>query len=175
MLKSKIQKILMSLMVFSFVFNLSWSLAFAAGDPIKDSPANDPGFQIVPPCNNGGNFGPTQNGGNLASGECGWNDLIQLANNVVTFLVWLSASLAVIAFCYAGFLYITAFGESGKIEQAHGIFKAALTGMFFVLCGWLIIATILKTLIGGDSKNDTANINSIVPFKDVKTIQGQGQ
>ena len=106
------------------------------------------------------------------SKECGWADLIILANNIVRFLVFFSVILATMAFCYAGFLYITAFGESGKIEQAHTIFKSALIGVFFVLCGWLIIATILKVLIG-DVSNDETGINKIVPFQGVKTIQGQ--
>ena len=103
---------------------------------------------------------------------CGWADLIILANNIVRFLVFFSAILATMAFCYAGFLYITAFGESGKIEQAHTIFKSTLIGVFFVLCGWLIVATILKVLIG-DASNDETGINKIVPFQGVKPIQGQ--
>ncbi len=102
-------------------------------------------------------------------GECGWTDLIILANTVVRFLVFVSSLLAVMAFCYAGFLYITAFGEMGKVEQAHKIFSSAITGMFFVLCGWLIIATILKVLIPGGN----ASIEKIVPFSGVETIQKQ--
>ena len=98
--------------------------------------------------------------------DCDWSKLIILANNIVTFLVWLSMFLAILAFCYAGFLYMTAFGEMGKIEQAHGIFKSTMVGLFFVLCGWLIIATILKVLVVGDN----ANIGSIINFSNITTL-----
>ena len=131
-----------------------------AADPIKDNPASKPGFQLVP-------CGSSASG---SSAECDWAQLIALANRVVNFLVVISVSLAVMAFCYAGFLYITAFGESGKIEQAHTIFKSTLIGVFFVLCGWLIVATILRVLV---DNTDPTKIQSIVPFQGVKTIQGQ--
>ena len=99
--------------------------------------------------------------------QCNWEQFIALANRIIVFLVWLSAFLVVFAFCYAGFLYMTAFGEMGKIEQAHSIFKTALIGFFFVLCGWLIIATVLRVL-----QVDTNVVNTI-DFNNVKTIQGQ--
>jgi hypothetical protein len=137
--------------LFSAIIIFNFSLPFAlAADPTTDSPAANAGFHLVD-----------------CKTDCGWADLIVLANKVVTFLVWLSASLVVIAFCYAGFLYMTAFGESGKIEQAHGIFKSAITGLFFVLCGWLLIATILTVL-----KADP-NVVNTVDFSNVQTIQGQ--
>lgn len=102
-----------------------------------------------------------------STAECDWTQLIVLANNVVKFLVYLAATLVVIAFCYAGFLYMTAFGEMSKIEQAHGIFKSAIVGLFFVICGWLIIATILKVLDVKDTVVDT------VDFSSVTTVTGQ--
>lgn len=159
-MKSNIKNFIAIIFSLIFVFNFATPFAFAEGNP-----ALDPSTDVVKSFDGGG-LVPCGRGG---SAECNWNDLIILANRVVTFLVWLSVSLAVMAFCYAGFLYMTAFGESGKIEQAHGIFKSAITGILFVLCGWLIIATILKVLVNGDE----ANIGSIVPFEDVETIQGQ--
>jgi hypothetical protein len=169
MTQRKIIIALFSLILISSVANFTF-----AADPIENNPAKNPNFQLVPCGVNGGLQGPTQSGaalGNESSRECGWSDLITLANNVVNFLVVISVSLAILAFCYAGFLYITAFGQSGKVEQAHHIFSAALTGIFFVLCGWLIIATILKVLV----KTDNAHINDIVPFQNVQTIQNTQQ
>lgn len=79
-------------------------------------------------------------------GGCGWEDLLVLIDNVMRFAVYISASLSAIAFAYAGFLYMTAFGKSGKIEQAHGIFSKTLVGIFFVLCAYLLVALVLKSL-----------------------------
>lgn len=74
------------------------------------------------------------------------------------------------AFCYAGFLYMTAFGNMGKVEEAHKIFGSAIIGVFFVLAGWLIVATVLKILVGN---SDEAKIETVIDFKGVDTIQGQ--
>jgi hypothetical protein len=153
----KFRKITLGLAALVIFLNFSPMPVLSAGDPIADSPANDSGWHLVIPCT----------GDKEHPGDCAWSDLIIFANRIVIFLVWLSASLAVMAFCYAGFLYMTAFGESGKIEQAHGIFKSALTGVFFVLCGWLIIATILKVL-GADP-----NVVNTIDFEKVEKIQGQ--
>jgi len=98
-------------------------------------------------------------------GECNWAALLLLVQNIMNFLIVISASLAVLAFCYAGFLYVTAFGEMGKIEQAHGIFSKTLVGIVFVLLGWLIVATILKVM-----EADPSVVN-IIDFEKVETIQ----
>ena len=123
-----------------------------------NNPVTDPtGYQIVPKtC-----VGTTEN-----PGECGWFDLLQLARNIMAFLFWLSASIAVLSFAYAGFLYLTAFGEMGKVEQAHGIFSKVIVGFLFVFLAWLIVATILKTM-GVDKAF------SLVDFGRVDTIDIQ--
>lgn len=80
------------------------------------------------------------------SGYCGWRDLIALINRIIKFCVYIAAALSTIAFAYAGFLYMTAFGNSGKIEEAHGIFKKTFMGILFVLMGWLLVYTLLQVL-----------------------------
>ncbi len=126
-------------------------------DPIKKD-----GFQIVPKCK--GNptietvkgpdgttsemLRPPKNIGTESNPqyECGWYDLLELGRRIMLFMLYISLSLAVFSMTYAGFLYVTAFGEMGKVEKAHGIFTTVVTGLLFVFGGWLIIATILKTL-----------------------------
>lgn len=99
----------------------------------------DAGFQLV----------PTDCGVSFAGvslNECGWPHLMILISNIIKFIIYIAVSIGVLACCYAGFLYITAFGEAGKIEQAHKIFSSVIVGMLIILLAWLIIATILKTL-----------------------------
>jgi hypothetical protein len=112
-------------------------------DPTKSN------FQIVPAGCFG--FGGSLSATNRDYGKCGWKDLIILLNVLVKFMAYIAASLSALAFGYAGFLYMTAAGDSGKIEQAHGIFKKTFTGIFFVLVGWLLIATLLKVLDVGQN------------------------
>lgn len=78
--------------------------------------------------------------------DCTWFDLLRLFKRLIDFSLFMASSFAVLGFAYAGFLYLTAFGDMGKVEQAHHMFSTIMTGVFIVLCGWLLVATILKTL-----------------------------
>ncbi|MES2223855.1 MAG: hypothetical protein V4469_02890 [Patescibacteria group bacterium] len=105
-----------------------------AGDPVTD-----PNFQLAP---TKGSCDKNAQGVE----ECGWSDFIKLINRIMKFAVFISASVGVLMFAYAGFLYLTAFGEMGKVEQAHKIFSTTITGIIIIMLAWLIVATILKTL-----------------------------
>ncbi len=128
-------------------------------DPTKDN------FQLAPSTCFGSGEKATVDIKNY--GGCGWKDLIQLLNTVIKFMVYIAASLSAIAFAYAGFLYMTAFGQSGKIEQAHGIFSKTLTGIFFVLLGWLLVATILKVM-GVDQAFSLLNMSGVKELSNPK-------
>jgi|SRR3990167_7572882 len=79
--------------------------------------------------------------------ECGFDDLIVLVRNTINFLLIITAPIAAIMFAYAGFLYLTAAGDSGKISKAHGIFWTVLCGIVITLAAWLIISTITGALL----------------------------
>lgn len=95
---------------------------------------------IVPTCNTivgaNGNF----------TDPCGFNQLVILANNIIRFLIIIGASLASIAFAYAGWLYITSGGDTGKISQAKDIFRKIVIGFVMMLAAWLIISLIIGML-----------------------------
>ncbi len=128
--------------------------AFAQSGSYKD--ASNPGFHLVPDC-------PTVSRGNASVKECGWDQILELVRNLMAFMLFFSAAFATLAFAYAGFLYLTAFGQAGEIEKAHGIFTKVLIGFIFVFLGWLIIATILKTL-GVNDAFSLVNFGSVSTF-----------
>lgn len=74
--------------------------------------------------------------------------LFQLVDNIVRFLILVSIPIASLLFAYAGFLYITAGGGHG-VEEAKGIFKDVFIGFVIALCGFLIVDTILRSLVSG--------------------------
>jgi hypothetical protein len=127
---------------FLLAFSLSASFAFA-----QDYQPNQP---IVVDCVKG-------------APNCEWSDLMVLLNRIVQFLVYFAASIATLGFAYAGFTYLTAFGNMEKISKAHKMFRTILWGIAFVLCGWLLVATILKTLgVNPDySMIDTSSVQII--------------
>lgn len=79
--------------------------------------------------------------------KCDFLKLIELAGNVIDFLITVSTFLAVISFMYAGFLYLTAGGNEGKIKQAHSIFWKVLWGFIIILSAWLIVELIIGAFL----------------------------
>lgn len=77
---------------------------------------------------------------------CDFKALIQLVQNIINFLVYMSAPVAAVAFAWAGVLYLTAAGDEKRIGQAHAIFTDVLIGLGIVLSAWLIVKLIVTGL-----------------------------
>jgi hypothetical protein len=170
-MKNFLLKSINKIIFFSFVFVLfAPVLSFAQNS--DDAPIKRGGFQIVPKCQGlvVGNQGPVQpkkigtDSSGSAQYECTWGDLLNLGRRIMLFLIYFCFSLAILSFTWAGFLYVTAFGQMGKIEQAHQIFSKVVTGLILVFAGWLIVATILKTL-GVDSAFSLVDFGGVKEFK----------
>ena len=82
---------------------------------------------------------------------CEFADVLQLASNIINFLITISVVIATIAFAYAGFLYLTSGGDSGKVSKATGIFTNVVVGFIIVVGAWIIVHTILSALLGSAS------------------------
>tara|TARA_B100001287_G_C22339261_1_gene369938 strand:- start:30 stop:395 length:366 start_codon:yes stop_codon:yes gene_type:complete len=79
--------------------------------------------------------------------NCGFNDLVQLAKNILDFIVMASIPAAVLGIVYAGYLYLTAGVEgTGNIAKAKDIFVKIVIGLVLILGAWLIVYTITSTL-----------------------------
>lgn len=92
-----------------------------------------------------------------ANGGCGFNDMITLVQNIITFILYIAIPIAVGMFTYAGVLYLTAGGSPGQIGKAHTIFLNVLIGFIIVLAAWLIINTIVNALL--DKSNFSTYLN----------------
>lgn len=114
----------------------------------SDNPRDtgDNGFQLVP-CD--GVVVP-----------CDFNALMKLLNRAMNFILYMSIPLAAISISYAGYLYISAAGDTGKIETAHKMFGKIIWGFVFVLAGWLIVYSIMSMLLGADFMNSESNLLS---------------
>jgi hypothetical protein len=78
---------------------------------------------------------------------CTFTSLMELANNVILYLIYISIPLAAISFTYAGWLFITAGGNPRQISQAWSIFRKVAIGLIFILSAWLIVKTVTDALI----------------------------
>ncbi len=132
---------------------------FAANSAIQE--AEKSGFSIVKPCTKGSGQGTDEKKSYSVQGskgtqteiseqntfvECGYADLINLINRIIGFAIFFGTTAGVISIAYAGFLYASAAGNSGQVEKAHHIFTMVVIGLCFMYGGWLIVATIMKTL-----------------------------
>lgn len=78
--------------------------------------------------------------------NCGFKQLIEMFQTIITFLIYLSPFVAAIGFGIAGFYYITDQGSGKNKEKAHEIFYWTLIGFIVILAAWLIVRTILAGL-----------------------------
>lgn len=90
---------------------------------------------------------PGPNANALYTHECGFSDLIVLAQNLITDLIIISTFLAVAAFAYAGVLLLTSGGKEGARDKAKDIFVKVLIGYLWILGAWLLVYTITSVLL----------------------------
>jgi len=116
------KKILISLSIFLMLIMPAFSLA-------ADTP--------LVPCGTEANPAP-----------CDFNALMALVNTVIHFILfYMAIPIAAIMSAYAGFLMVTAGGETaGARTKAKSIFTNALIGLIIAAAAWLIIKLILSIL-----------------------------
>ena len=80
---------------------------------------------------------------------CDFSQLVLLIKNITNFIILISAPVSAIMFSYAGYLYLTAAGDTGKISKAHSVFWTVLVGFSIILGAWLIVKA-LSVLVTPD-------------------------
>ncbi len=113
--------------------------------------ANKPGAVGLIPCG----FDTNDNNKLDEAEECTLTDVIVLGNNLINFAITLSVPIFILLFMYAGFLYMTANGNPGKISDAHGLFYKGIIGFVIILSAWLIVNLIVSSLLPEDSTIET--------------------
>lgn len=73
---------------------------------------------------------------------CEFKHAIQIIQNIINFIIIIAAPIAAIMFAYAGWLYLSAMGDTGQISKAHNVFWTVLVGFVIILSAWLIVKAI---------------------------------
>jgi hypothetical protein len=85
--------------------------------------------------------------GGVIDNPCEFDDLMQLLNNVINYLLFIIATpLAALIIVYAGVLYVFDGGSAEQVKKAKGILKNVVIGYVIALAAWLIVKTILVAL-----------------------------
>lgn len=116
---------------------LLFAASIALALPVFTFAAGTSGAGLVP-C--GATSGPQ-------STECQACDLVQLLQKVIMFLIGLAIPIAVAMFAWAGILYFTSASAQENISKARSIFSSALFGFLIAITAWLVINTILNTIL----------------------------
>ena len=75
------------------------------------------------------------------SPNCGYSDLLQLASNLISWVIMISVPIATGVFAWAGIVYMTT-GVADKKSYAKGMMISVLKGFVAILAAWLIVTTI---------------------------------
>ncbi len=148
--------------IFIFLALLSLSFGFISPDIVM--------AEGIVPCSGVGD-GP--------SGVCETCHFVQLGNNLVQWLVGAMAAIATVAIVIGGLNMATAGGDTGKISHGKELIQNALIGFVILLAAWLIIDTIMKTLVGDTVPgfgpwNEISCMTANQPSATVTTAPGGG-
>lgn len=107
---------------------------------------------IVPECNTGevnketGQF----------SNPCDFKYFMDLLNSIIKFLLFAIATpMIALIVMYTGYLYLTAGGSAGQTEKAKHILFNVVVGYIIALAAWLIVNTIVTSLLPKNTDIDT--------------------
>jgi len=83
-----------------------------------------------------------------AGGQCGYCDLVTMANSIVQFGIFLAALIAAVMFLYAGWLYLTAVENEGNVTTAKNVLTSVVIGSVIILAAWLVVDVLFFELTG---------------------------
>lgn len=84
--------------------------------------------------------------GRLEVKACTWKKLIQLINNGITWIIYMTIPIGAVLFAYAGFLFLTKGGSEEARAQAKHIFINVAIGLIVILIAVLVVKLILSSL-----------------------------
>ncbi len=79
--------------------------------------------------------------------DCTICHLGQLAQNILNFLIYTGVVLCVFVIIWAGFLYLTDGGKTGKATKAKSMFFKVVVGLILMLSAWLIVDLIIRFMV----------------------------
>ncbi len=103
--------------------------------------------------------------------ECDYNQLIVTIQRIINFALWLITPIVVGMMVFTGFKYVTAGGDANLLADAKRMIVPIFTGIFFIMCGWLLVYTVLDKLLDKNVSPDIKKTD-ILPEKIGPTTAG---
>ena len=84
---------------------------------------------------------------NLAAGSLfGQADIPTVISNVIQIIMGLSATVMLVVILYAGFIYLTSRGDSGKTKKAWDLIKSASIGIIIIVTAYSLSQFIINNI-----------------------------
>lgn len=80
------------------------------------------------------------------AGGCGWDQLFELFQNILTWIIWASIPVATLAIAYAGWKIVWGSATPGSVSEGKKILWSTIIGFAAVLAAFLIVKAILGFL-----------------------------
>jgi hypothetical protein len=91
--------------------------------------------------------------------KCTFTDVFRLLNNLLVFFIRdLLLPIFIIIIMYTGYKYIMAQGNPVKVSMVKKTFLNLILGLLLILCAWLIVSTLMRTLISPDFDSNSGLI-----------------
>lgn len=82
--------------------------------------------------------------------QCDFCELIHTLDNIILWVVSVAILIAVIGLMYSGFRMSSSRGNVSTFTDAKDMLVNIIIGLFIIMAAWMIVDTILKTVVGGD-------------------------
>ena len=94
-----------------------------------------------------GGITPGDPGQSMQSLSGGETDLPTLVGNIINVFIGVLGIIFVILVVYAGFLYLTAGGETDKVEDAKKMLRNGVIGLILILAAYAISNFVVQALL----------------------------
>jgi hypothetical protein len=98
--------------------------------------------------------------------SCSSCDFVVMINTIIKWLIGMAFLFFAILATAAGFKLVTSGGNQSARESAKSSFQNAFIGLIIILAAWLIIDTLMRTLL----KNSGNDMDGIGPWSQVRCV-----
>ncbi len=109
--------------------------------------------------------------GGDANRVCQGCHLVQLGQNIITFLIEIIAFGGAVVFAIGGLRMVMSRGNTGEVEAAKSMMTNVVIGLVILLAGWLVIDTVLKVFVkGNEDVGGVAQIQGYGPWNQIECV-----
>ncbi len=83
--------------------------------------------------------------------ECGFNDLITVANGIINVLFFVVILIAPLLIVRAGYYYVISSDKPAERTKANGQLRGLVIGLAIIACAYAIVKLVLSILINQSS------------------------